>query len=46
MKYIKKKIRYPDGSFEDIEIPLSEVDKEISKLIKKNKKMFEILAKL
>ena len=46
MKFIEREIRYPDGSFETIKVSVSRVEKEISRLIKRDKEMLDILAKL
>ncbi len=46
MKFVEKEIRYPDGTVETIKVPLSKIDKEISKLLKIDKEMLDILKKL
>ena len=46
MKFLIKEIRYPDGTIEKIKVPISKINKDISKLVKDNREMFDILEKL
>jgi len=46
MRFLIKEIRYPDGTIENIKVPISKIDKDISRLVRKNKDMFDILKKL
>ncbi|MBD3155186.1 MAG: hypothetical protein GF368_00840 [Candidatus Aenigmarchaeota archaeon] len=46
MEKIIREVRYPKGKIEKLEVPMSKINADINKLIKDNKDLFEILARL
>ena len=46
MRFLIKEVRYPDGTVKKIKVPISKVNRDISKLVKKHKEMFDVLEKL
>ena len=46
MKFLVKEIKYPDGTIEEFKVPISKINRDISRLVKENKEMFDILEKL
>lgn len=46
MRFLIKEIRYPDGKIENIKVPLSKINKDISRLVEEKKEMFDIMKKL
>lgn len=46
METLEKEVIFVDGTIEKIRVPISKVEKEISRLVKRDKEMLDILAKL
>ena len=46
MRFLTKEIRYPDGTVERIKVPITKINRDISRIVKENKEMLDILAKL